>query len=169
MYCRRKARDLRSKNSIPPPPHHLSQDTELTIPIPLIPLLSIPWLLMAIVFINYLKPDLSSSSEVGNSFHGKTANTLPRESLLSSSLSHCTQTYRIMNGTQFFPAGIFVPEQAVRHHNSHSHILKQPFCKTTRFMSSFVPSAISLWNALDSEVVSCPNITSFKSLLSQYF
>ena len=77
--------------------------------------------------------------------------------------------YRIMNGTQFFPAGIFVPEQAVRHHNSHSHILKQPFCKTTRFMSSFVPSAISLWNALDSEVVSCPNITSFKLLLSQYF
>ena len=77
--------------------------------------------------------------------------------------------YRIMNGTQFFPAGIFVPEQAVRHHNSHSHILKQPFCKTTRFMSSFVPSAISLWNALDTEVVSCPNITSFKSLLSQYF
>jgi len=49
--------------------------------------------------------------------------------------------YRIMNGTQFFPARIFVPEQVVRHHNSHNHILKQLFC---RFMSSFVPSAISL-------------------------
>ena len=77
--------------------------------------------------------------------------------------------YRNMNGTQFFSAGFLVPEQAVRHHNSHHHTLKQTFCKTTRFMSSFVPSAISLWNTLDSEIVSCPNITSSKSLLSQYF
>ena len=47
--------------------------------------------------------------------------------------------------------------------------LKQPFCKTTKFTSSFVPSMISVWNTLDSEIVSCLNIVSFKLLLCQYF
>ena len=32
---------------------------------------------------------------------------------------------------------VFVPEQAVRHHKSYWSIPLQPFCKTTRFMSSF--------------------------------
>ena len=49
--------------------------------------------------------------------------------------------YTIMNGTQFFPAGIFVPEHVVRHHNSHSHILKQPFY---RFVSGSMVSHLAL-------------------------
>ena len=45
--------------------------------------------------------------------------------------------YRNMNGTQFFAAGFLVPEQAVRHHNSHHHTLKQTFCK--KLLDSCLP------------------------------
>lgn len=49
------------------------------------------------------------------------------------------------------------------------YVLIQPFCKTTRFMSSFEPLTISVWNTLDNKIVNCPNITSLKSLLCQNF
>ena len=93
-------------------------------------------------------------------FFGSNSHPGGKKSILST-----LQNYK----WHFFPAWVFVPERAVRHHNPHSHILRQPFCKTTRLMSSFVPTTLSLWNTLDNEIVKCSNITSFKSLLCQYF
>ena len=68
----------------------------------------------------------------------------------------------------FFPHGL-VTFRDMTHHNlrsSHPLSLAKPFARTNRTLFSFIPNAISAWNSLPLDVVSAPDISSFKKRLS---
>ena len=76
--------------------------------------------------------------------------------------------YKIVNDLCFFPHGLVTFRDTTRHNlcSSHSLSLAQPFARTNRTLFSFIPNTISAWNSLPLDVVSAPDISSFKKRLS---
>ena len=66
----------------------------------------------------------------------------------------------------YFPSNIVLPK-----HNSvvPTSLLHQPFARTNAFCSSFIPSAVSLWNNLPQEALAADSISSFKALVHPIF
>ena len=51
------------------------------------------------------------------------------------------------------------------HRTSHHLTLCQPFCRTNLYYYSFLPDTLSLWNKLESSIVSCSSLKAFKRSL----
>ena len=76
--------------------------------------------------------------------------------------------YKIVNDLCFFPHGLVTFRDTTRHNlcSSRSLSLAQHFARTNRTLFSFIPNTISAWNSLPLDVVSAPDISSFKKRLS---
>ena len=72
--------------------------------------------------------------------------------------------YKIVNNLISFPPSIFVP----RHSSHHANTYVQPFAHSNAFLNSYVPSTVSSWNSLSSNITNQPTLSTFKSHLSTY-
>ena len=74
--------------------------------------------------------------------------------------------YKIVNNLISFPPSIFVP----RHSSHHANTYVQPFAHSNAFLRlhSYVPSTVSSWNSLSSNITNQPTLSTFKSHLSTY-
>ena len=72
--------------------------------------------------------------------------------------------YKIVNNLISFPPSIFVP----RHSSHHANTYVQPFAHSNAFLHSYVPSTVSSWNSLSSNITNQPTLPTFKSHLSTY-
>ena len=70
--------------------------------------------------------------------------------------------YKIVNNLISFPPSIFVP----RHSSHHANTYVQPFAHSNAFLHSYVPSTVSSWNSLSSNITNQPTLSTFKSHLS---
>jgi len=75
-------------------------------------------------------------------------------------LKMCT-LYKIVHNLIYFPSNVVLPK-----HNSvvPTPLLHQPFARTNAFCSSFVLSAVSLWNNLPQEALAADSISSSNKL-----
>ena len=83
-------------------------------------------------------------------------------------LKLCT-LYNYVHGMSVAPIETLscrVPHVSSRH--VHDLTFVRPFAHTNRFMYSFFPNTISLWNNLPSSVVHSNSIATFKHSLSLY-
>jgi len=75
----------------------------------------------------------------------------------------CTM-YKIVHNLISFPLSVFVP-----HPNSHyANTFIQPFARTNSFLHSYVPSTISTWNSLPSNITNAPSVCTFKTHLANH-
>ena len=83
-------------------------------------------------------------------------------------LSLCLM-YKITYSQVHFPPDIFIPKSpgTLRSTNILSSYV-QPFPRTNAYLHSYVPSTISSWNSLPTEVTNTPSLPSFKDFLSVY-
>ena len=70
--------------------------------------------------------------------------------------------YKIVNNLISFPPSIFVP----RHSSHHANTYVQPFAHSNAFLHSYVPSTVSSWNSLSSNITNQSTLSTFKSHLS---
>ena len=76
-----------------------------------------------------------------------------------------TTMYKIIGNFSYFPPGVFVQHNFPYSTNQHTNF-SRPFARTQYMFSSFVPSVITLWNALPISVKHASSISVFKRLLS---
>ena len=83
-------------------------------------------------------------------------------------LSLCLM-YKITHFQVHFPPDIFIPKSpgTLRSTNILSSYV-QPFARTNAYLHSYVPSTISSWNSLPTEVTNTQSLPSFKDFLSVY-
>ena len=83
-----------------------------------------------------------------------------------------TTMYKFVNNLAVFPvsSSLFQPVHnpySTRYtHNMSYHNIH---ARTSRFLYSYFPSALSLWNSLPYHIVSSTSVTSFKHSLDRYF
>ena len=75
-----------------------------------------------------------------------------------------TTMYKIIGNFSYFPPGVFVQHNFPYSTNQHTNF-SRPFARTQYMFSSFVPSVITLWNALPNSVKHASSISVFKRLL----
>ena len=72
--------------------------------------------------------------------------------------------FKILNGYMFFLPNSFHPllPSSMLTRSFHPRNLFVPRCRTSAFLSSFVPNSCSLWNSLPSHLKDCGSLASFK-------
>ena len=71
-----------------------------------------------------------------------------------------TTMYKII-GNFYLPPGVYVQHNFPYSTNQHTNF-SRPFARTQYMFSSFVPSVITLWNALPNSVKHAPSVSIFK-------
>ena len=71
----------------------------------------------------------------------------------------CTM-FKIVHNLISFPPSVFVPRPS----RCRSNVYFQPFARTNCFLHSFVPSTISSWNSLPTNVTNALTLPAFKAL-----
>ena len=81
--------------------------------------------------------------------------------LQSRRLHHklCTM-FKIIHNLIPFPSSVFVPHPS----RCQSNVFFQPFACTNCFLHSFVPSTISSWNSLPTNITNALTLPAFKAL-----
>ena len=74
-----------------------------------------------------------------------------------------TEFYKIhANMTPQYMKDNLPPKRPLRYGNNNPHIYHNIFCNTTRYMNSFFPDSIRIWNNIDSVFHDCNTIENFK-------
>ena len=81
------------------------------------------------------------------------------------SISKSCLLYKITNNLLYFPSDIFIRKPLQNYASRHfdSLTITNPFCHTSPSQNSFVPSVLSLWNALSYHVKSSSSLIKSKS------
>ena len=82
----------------------------------------------------------------------------------ASDVSFEIKKNNIIGNFSYFPPGVFVQHNFPYSTNQHTNF-SRPFARTQYMFSSFVPSVITLWNALPNSVKPASSISVFKRLL----
>ena len=76
--------------------------------------------------------------------------------------------YKVVHGEFYFHPNVINHSHDVSHHHGHVH-LHQQFARTNAFRSSFIPSAVAVWNNLPSEALHSSSVKSFRAYIAPLF